>query len=97
MSDIKRTVWKYVWPFPSNKMMLELPQGSQPLHVHNQGKQLCLWICVAVGNPTLEVRHFELCGTGHPAPAAEFSKYIGSAHMGSPRGEFVWHIFEVIA
>lgn len=86
----RKTVFKYVWPIPSDRASFEMPRDAEILHVHGQDNNLCLWARVVEGR-TMERRDFILCGTGHEAPDLEH-RYIGTAHLAG--GRLVLHVFE---
>lgn len=54
--------------------------------IHQQGGTHCIWAEVTKDAP-LEVRQFQLAGTGHPLPVG---KYIGTFIM----DRFVGHVYE---
>lgn len=84
-----RTVWKYVWPLPSDIAAFDMPRGSEVLCVREQGdRTLCLWALVDTDQPKVK-RKFTLCGTGHPAPEGE---YVGTALL--DEDSLVLHVFE---
>ena len=78
-----RTIWKY----PLGRV-LALPDGARLIKVARQAGELTLWALVDTEAP-LAPHHFEVCGTGHPAPPD--SSYVGTV-FDEP---FVWHVFEV--
>lgn len=89
---MNRTVWKY--PVPVDDVFdLDLPQGSEVLHVAEQGAQLCLWALVAPARPA-EHRRFRLSGTGHPI-VEPVRRHVGSVLLRG--GSLVFHLFELEA
>lgn len=85
------TVWKFVWPLPSDRAEFDMPRGAEILTVANQYNQVCLWARV---NPLgdLEKRRFALVGTGHAAPGAASGRYLGTAFLHDET--LVLHVFE---
>lgn len=70
-----------------------MPVNAEILHVHAQGKDICLWaLCdTKVQN---EARKFHVLGTGHDYDQynSEKHKYVGTVQMHD--GALVWHVFE---
>lgn len=81
------TIYKY--PFRiEDRFTLELPIGSQILHVECQNATPCLWALVTPGNQ-LESVPFRICGTGHPINNSDIGNHVATFQQ----GEFVWHLF----
>lgn len=67
---------------------IELPVGSQVIHVNQQNDIPCIWVLLA-DNTEKEVRNFFCIVTGMEFTA---QKYWGTCHINS--GKFVLHVFE---
>lgn len=85
-----RTIHKY--PFKDGEVTLSvlMPRGAKVIHIAIQSQWFCVWALVDTDN-SLEWRHFELVGTGHPAP-------IKCTHINSHLlhgGNLVLHAFEI--
>jgi len=87
---VSRAIWKYEFEITAIVQAYDVPKGSMPVHVEMQGRHLCMWMDVNTAADKDE-RSFVIIGTGHPVP--DDAAYIGTAQQ----GEFVWHLFEVIA
>lgn len=72
---------------------VDLPFGAEMLFAREQHEQLCVWYRC---NPTepKQTRKILICGTGHPAPTAGDSNYIGTGMLQG--GMLVLHVFEQI-
>lgn len=80
-----------IWKFPlivQRHQKVELPMGSQPIHIDMQGGQPTLW---AVVDPQLPTEHLDVVmfGTGHPIVETAPLMHLGTVMDGS----LVWHYF----
>jgi hypothetical protein len=83
------TIWKYPLTLMENQVV-QVPRYGRPIHVHEQGGEVCAWVLVDDSNPKVDYV-FSVYGTGHPIPdSPATSVYVGSAHV----GPFVWHVFD---
>lgn len=95
---MNQEVWKFCTTNEgfAHKFEIKMPKNTQLLYVdkdvHNSP---CIWGLV-YPNEEMEVRHFELFGTGHTIPndMGVERKYVGSYRY--QNGEFIGHIFERI-
>ena len=77
-----RTIWKY-----EIKPQIEMPEGSEIIHVENQNGVPTLWALVCPNALPVQ-RSFSIRGTGHPVDSILH-------HLKSWQdGQFVWHLFE---
>lgn len=89
------TVWRYDLPVTDHVTLVEMPRGTQLLHVASQHGQLDsvqLWAGVDPSEPA-EPRAFVVRGTGQSV-GAEHEHYVGTAIVAD--GRLVWHLFEVV-
>lgn len=89
-----KTIYKYPLPTPamdSNFVIIEMPDGAQPLHVDVQHGQVCIWAVVDPERPMVR-RRIRVIGTGLDASDVEHIAYIGSVLL--LNGTFVFHIFD---
>lgn len=106
-----KTVWKYplLWTHPHD-MVLDMPEGAEPIHFGFQEASPYVWALVDTEQPKKR-RTFVLLGTGHEFPGREYLKHIGSTMIeqtpqvdvgldrlvpGLPTS-FVFHLFEKLA
>jgi hypothetical protein len=88
-----RTIWKYVLNLGATD--LSLPKGAKILTADVQYDAIALW---AIVDPEAErePRRFVIFGTGHPVTVLdERLIYVNTIQL--QRGQFIGHIFEVIA
>lgn len=85
---MNRTVWKY--PVPIADFTLNLPEGSEIVHVESQQGDSQLWAIVDLDIGELVARNFYVTGTGHDVP--DDAAYLRSW----TQGPFVWHLWEKI-
>lgn len=87
-----RTIYKY--PFQVEDVVTQfMPMGSEILAVQVQGDIPCIW---AIVDPEaeLEVRRFQLYGTGHTMDiAVTQDQHVGTFQLLG--GRFVGHLFDV--
>ena len=88
-------VWKYTIGtrvVTDTLVDITIPKGAQILHTQSQREIPCIWALV---NPDaeLETRYFYTAATGEEIPDSH--KYIGTVTQYN--GEYMWHIFEVVA
>lgn len=84
-----KTIFKYPLAITDSQAVL-MPIGAEFLSVQFQGEDLCLWALVDP-NAKKIAQTFWIVGTGHPVPASEYLKFIGTAQQFG--GKLVWHIF----
>lgn len=82
----KHTIYKY--PLPQRDMVIDLPQGADPVHVGTQGKAIILWVRVTTDVPS-EPRTFHVRGTGEDIDITWV--YIGTVE---DTNNLIWHVFE---
>jgi hypothetical protein len=83
------TIWKYT--LEPGRTKLQMPQGAQVLTAQMQHGDLCVWAKVDPSRP-LELRLFDVYGTGHTMPADPRHCYVGTVQADG--GALVWHVFE---
>lgn len=83
-------IWKFTMA-PGTRTV-DLPEGAQVLHVHEQRGEVCLWAMVDPQS-MIESRTFLVTGTGHDFSGVDKTDYIGSVHLEG--GSLVFHVFEV--
>lgn len=82
------TVHKY--PFKiTDEFTIEMPRGTELLHVAVQHGVPCIWAEVITTEPMVK-RGFRLAGTGHELGWS--GRHVGSFFMAD--GELVWHLFD---
>lgn len=88
-----RAIWKFSLLEP--EWTVQMPKGSEILHVHQQNAallgDLCVWVSVDTEQIEREVRTFYTVMTGEEFPD-DGRKYIGTAHLND--GRIVAHVFE---
>lgn len=83
----------YKYPFAAqDHVRLFMPLGAEVLCVQMQGEQPCIWAKVDPSS-AMQVRTFELRGTGHELGAV--GKYLGTFQM--LNGGLVFHLFDSVA
>jgi len=81
---------KSIWKFPVLDHVT-MPEKAEILHVGTQNNTIYIWaICDPKNN--LEVRYFNIIGTGMPRYQFETTNYLGTTMVCD--GEFVFHVFE---
>lgn len=86
-ADITR-VYKYLFHI-SDWITLTMPEGAEPLCVHVQNGEPCLWARITVGRPPV-AHHFRIAGTGHDL-GSNVGRHIGSFELSG--GALVFHVF----
>ena len=83
-------IYKYPLEMTATQI-IRMPCGTEILHVAEQHGMLCLW---AVVDPAAELRDYviQIVGNGHPFQRNN-KQHLGTVLM----GEFVWHVFLVVA
>lgn len=83
------TIWKY--GLNIGKTTVPMRRGAIVLCVQMQNDTPMLWALVDP-DPTLSIqmRRFEIVGTGHPCDDLDPDRYVGTVQI----GPLVWHIFE---
>ena len=87
-----KTIYKYPL-IPPVEARLRMHEGATPLAVQMQNGEPFLWAVVDTDAPIGEPRRFRTYGTGDALAEGEERVYIGTIQ----EGQFVWHIFEVLA
>jgi hypothetical protein len=83
-----KTVWKYECPV-QDRFELQIPEGSELLHIENQHNVPCMWFRVDP-HAKKEYCTFLMRGTGHDC--SDTGKHLGSVQLSG--GMLVFHIFE---
>lgn len=96
MSDTDRytvtqKIYKYPFPYLSEKIIIALPAHSRILSVQTQHGVICLWAVVDTEERDVDARAFRIVGTGHPIPDGPLT-YLATVQTGA----FVWHVFEEV-
>lgn len=86
------TIWKKVL-LPQTVQKVEVPKGAEILSVMGQHERVVIWFRCNPDN-ALETRAIAIIGTGHEAPEASESRFIGTVLL--ENGNLVLHIFERI-
>ena len=87
---MKRRVWKYPLPLPSERNGLLMPAGAEVVHVALQDHHITLWALIdPSAAPT--ARAFLIHPTGEAITDDE--TYVGTVQ----HDVYMWHIFEVPA
>lgn len=77
---------------PVKHQVIEVPEGSEAIHVHEQEGAACIWFMRPPGTRLLEPRTVVCLSTGEPIPSpVKDSDYIGTAHI--HEGRTVVHVF----
>jgi hypothetical protein len=87
-------IFKYAVPVDDKWAQLDLPLGSEVVHVAVQGNALgtvWLWILLNPDNEYREARFFRVFGTGHDLGPHD-CKYVGTCLWDG--GRLVWHVME---
>jgi hypothetical protein len=87
---------KTIWKFELETTDIQekwLPVGAEILCIQTQNGKPCIWAIVEPVNE-LELRKFEIFGTGFIMEEATNRKYIGTYQLGN--GQLVFHCFELI-
>lgn len=87
-----KSIWKYSVS-ANDVFVLNMPVGATVLSVAVQGVDVNLWAEVDPSNQSAQ-RRFRLAGTGHPIPADEPRRFIGT--FLSQGGALVFHLFEIL-
>lgn len=87
------TIWKYdIHPEARGAhFTLQMPEGSEILHVETQKGTPCMWVRLDPDAPDVE-REFITIGTGHELPPGIPLDHIGTYQLHD--GVFVGHLFE---
>lgn len=84
------TIWKTVLE-PTDLQEIEVPAGAEMLCARDQHDQLAVWYRCDPEAPK-ERRKIAICGTGHPAPGRDGSRYLGTGSLHD--GQLIFHVFE---
>lgn len=71
------------------RVSVSLPLGTKLVHCDNQFGQPMLWVEKPQGPQPVEMRHFEVFGTGWDIP--DDARHLGTVIQ----GKWVWHCYEV--
>lgn len=75
----------------STTTRLAIPKYGIILHTNMQSNKLFIWVLVDI-NEDVEMRYFQIYGTGHNISPVEKHLYVGTVFQDI----FVWHLFERI-
>jgi hypothetical protein len=82
---------KQIWKFKLAHGMIEVPRGAQYLTCQMQHGEICAWFIVDPAERDLEVRRYQIIGTGH-----DFNPQ-GLEHFATVQdGAYVWHLFQEV-
>lgn len=85
-------IYKYILDLRNGSTIpLEMPIGSEILHLDDQFNEITMWVKVNTNTPKNETRIFKIYGTGDRLNPDH--KYLGTVK--TLKGEFIWHVFEV--
>ena len=87
-----QTIWKSVLE-STDVQEIEVPQGAEMLCAREQYDQIAVWYRCDPHAPK-EQRKIAICGTGHPAPAIDQSRYLGTGSLRG--GQLILHVFEQV-
>ena len=76
----------------TDKQTILMPKDAVILDIQIQDQQLVLWAIVNPGNE-IEIRHFNIYGTGHEIDSEVSKQYIGTYKLFN--GDLVFHVFEI--
>ena len=82
-----------IWKFPLqvvDQQLVNMPVGTELLHVGVQGDQACLWALVDSDAPRT-MRGFAIHGTGHAVPPG--GAYVGTFPLHG--GNLIFHVFDL--
>ena len=83
-------IWKYPVVFGSH-FELTMPEGARVLKLDIQFNDPQMWFVLDPDQP-IEVRRFQILGTGNPFDNLEELEYIDTYQVNG--GQYVWHVFE---
>ena len=84
-----KVVWKFALGMGLN--VITVPVGAKIVHIEMQDGFPQLW--AEISDPSsshVEVRQFEIFGTGHPIP--DKAQHVGT-FLDPP---YVWHVYELV-
>lgn len=76
---------------PAEGLSLTWPIDAAVLHVHDRGREVCLWVRGTWDSEQVRPRRFILAMTGEQVPHR--AAYVGTAHL--EHIGIVAHVFEV--
>jgi len=85
-------IYKYRLPPTGEAITLDMPVGTEILHVHAQNDAACLWAAVNPENTRTEKRSFLVICTGADIKMYFKAKFLGTVHL--ERYGLVLHVFE---
>ena len=86
-----QVVWKYPFAPITDRLIVEMPAGTEVLAFDNQRETPTLWALVDPEGDERETRQFVLYGTGHQSNGRAL-RHIGTALFAE--GALVLHCFE---
>lgn len=91
---MNEVIWKIEIPAKGDSS-IEIPHMGEILSVGSQGDFIYMWVKFPEEyKERLDIRHFEVYGTGHFIPGGINRKFIGTVHLYG--GSLVFHIFEKV-
>lgn len=93
-----QVVWKYKFEL-DDIVKIRVPKGAQPLHVEEQGYDLCVWVKCDTETEESEDLILRIAGTGHPLAVKRDEKFYDPRFMGyintffTYKGALVFHAF----
>lgn len=91
---MNEVIWKI--EIPAHEISsIEIPHMGEILSVGGQGDSVVIWVkFLEEYKERLDIRHFEVYGTGHSIPGGINRKFIGTVQLYG--GSLVFHIFEKV-
>lgn len=89
---MSQTIWKIALKHTAVQE-ITIPADAEILTAREQGIDICIWFRCDPTNPAKRRSVIAICGTGHAAPSADESKYLGTVILGA----LVFHVFERIS
>jgi hypothetical protein len=71
---------------------IRLPLDAEILCAREQREHICIWYRFDPDKVVTKDVQIAVCGTGHPSPATEESKYLGTALLYD--SSLVFHVFQ---
>jgi len=93
-----KKIYKYTIEEPDHGLTISISmrRNCQVLSAQYQPatETLCIWAVVDTEEP-VELKTFFIAGTGLPIPDIQNGSLCFIATVQAPKGNFVWHVFEV--
>jgi hypothetical protein len=87
-------VWKFGLPY-AGVADITMPISAKPVAVGWQGEELVLWAAIEDRPDGIDSYRFHVLTTGHSEiPANIDVRYIGTAQLTGPGGQYVVHVFQ---